>query len=318
MKDQRERVRGMAHYIAILGVWLVSILSAGIAVGQNETWLDKPLKNWNMAGARIPKAPQPKSDPVLRSRCGTEVRPATTVGDRQVTRMGWKLYGPLLIFGKTSVIRALADVDGMCRPLSFQIFVFVGEKFAGTLAPTPMNSRADGSAAEIRLRSATQVQVEFARYIPSDPLCCPSKKQSVEYSIERGLVIPSIEEGRRAPANTTADEATVPVEGIVTGRVEYRERLALLADAQLTMRIVDTAGRSASATVISEESINAAGNVPISFTLRYNRGRIDPRHTYHLQVLLRSGDNIWENEREVSVITNGETAGVRVMLKKLK
>ena len=288
------------------------------AHAQSGSWLDTPQRTWNVTGTKIPKPPKPTSTPAQLERCMQEGRPATTAADRILVNSGWRLFGPLLVFGKTSVIRAMADVDGMCRPMNYQVFVFVSDQFAGTVSPSLMNSRTDGSMTEIHLLSASRLVAEFARYTPADPLCCPSRTQSVPFAVERGLVTQVREEERKSPVNATADESTTPAEGIVTGTVEYKERVSLLPDARLMIRIVDTAGRGGSPIVISEEKFGAVGNVPISFTLRYSRGRIDPHHTYRLQALLRSGDNVWENAGEVSVITNGESAGVRVMLKKLK
>ncbi len=308
--------------IPLRGVILVILLSIVAsfepAFGQHEIWLDKPFTNWNASATRIPRAPKPRSDSMLRSRCRGQERPATTAGDRQVRKMGWELYGPLLVFGKTSVIRALSDVDGMCRPMSFQLFVFVGDKFAGTLAPSPMDSRSDGSASEIRLLSGSRIEVEFSRYTPADPLCCPSKKQSVDFTVERGVVRPAGGGGGSGPANTTADESTIPAEGIVTGTVEYRERIALLPEAQLEIKVVDATRQDSPPLVVGEETVTPTGNVPIQFTVRYQRGRIEPAHEYRLEVHLRSGDRVWENAEMLPVITNGVSAGVRVMLRQSK
>ncbi len=38
-------------------------------------------------------------------------------------------------FGDGEVVLGRSGVDGMCRPLGYQGFVFVGGRFAGTLAP---------------------------------------------------------------------------------------------------------------------------------------------------------------------------------------
>jgi hypothetical protein len=84
-----------------------------------------------------------------------------------------------------ALVMALTTVDGMCRPMGFQAFVFVGGKLAGTVSPQPMDSRTDGSAAPIHLTTASTLTVGFSRYTPADALCCPSKRQIVTYTIER-------------------------------------------------------------------------------------------------------------------------------------
>ncbi len=89
----------------------------------------------------------------------------------------------------------MSGVDGMCRPLGYQGFVFVGEQFAGTLSPQPMNSRTDGDMARIFLTSPSRLWVEYKRYDNDDPLCCPSEMNQVWFNIEaknaKPLLIPT-------------------------------------------------------------------------------------------------------------------------------
>jgi len=58
-------------------------------------------------------------------------------------------------------------------------------RYAGTLSPALMDSRADGALSEIRLLSPTVLEVTFLRYADIDPLCCPSRLSVVRYRIER-------------------------------------------------------------------------------------------------------------------------------------
>jgi hypothetical protein len=105
--------------------------------------------------------------------------------DRAVDGKGWFLIGPYEQFGGTSVLLATSSADGMCRPSGFQGFVFVNGAFAGTIAPHPMESRADASleGSGIGLYSAQTVTATFARYSESDPLCCPHGTTTVDYKI---------------------------------------------------------------------------------------------------------------------------------------
>jgi len=82
-------------------------------------------------------------------------------------------------------------VDGMCRPLAYQIFVFADGRFAGTLSPVPMNSRTDGAAQTPELFGST-VRVAYSRYAPSDPLCCPSHVDTLGFRITRGAKGPAL------------------------------------------------------------------------------------------------------------------------------
>lgn len=55
------------------------------------------------------------------------------------------------VFGKTTLISGMANADGMCRPLTDQVFVFSGGQFIGTLSPILMDSRTDGSLVNANL-----------------------------------------------------------------------------------------------------------------------------------------------------------------------
>ena len=78
----------------------------------------------------------------------------------------------------------MSGVDGMCGPLGYQAFVFVGEQFAGTLSPQPMNSRTDGDISRIFLNNSSDLLVEYKRYDNNDPLCCPSGITRLSFKIE--------------------------------------------------------------------------------------------------------------------------------------
>lgn len=151
---------------------------------RKKIWLDEELKNWNNVGKMIPNAPKIDADLPSVDRCKDQLREAKTSQDRAIIRAGWELFGPQQTYNETTVITAMSGVDGMCRPLGYQAFVFVGEQFAGTLSPQPMNSRKDGDIAQIFLTSSSRLFVEYKRYNSSDPLCCPSEINRVLFNIE--------------------------------------------------------------------------------------------------------------------------------------
>ncbi len=193
-------------------VALLALLSAREPAGTADpppgpaaSWLDadRPAP-WNRAGAAVPGAPATASDGGLRDRCRDAERPADQASraDQAVVAAGWRLHGPLQRFGATELVEGHAGVDGMCRPLAFQGFVFVEGRFAGTISPAPMDSRTEGSARELRLVGAGAVAASFARYAPSDPLCCPSRTSAATYTVER------VASGLRLVAATAA---TAPV-----------------------------------------------------------------------------------------------------------
>ncbi|HET7293233.1 MAG TPA: LppP/LprE family lipoprotein [Vicinamibacteria bacterium] len=164
---------------------LLALALAAADPRERALWLEAtPLPAWNKRGAEVPKAPpvEPPSDP----RCDGAARPAASKEDRAVVSAGWSLVGAAQVFAGARLLLATAGHDGMCRPLEFQGFVFLGGRLAGLLSPTPMRSRTDGALVSARLLSETTVEAEFARYLDPDPLCCPSRTTVVHYRIEPG------------------------------------------------------------------------------------------------------------------------------------
>lgn len=102
---------------------------------------------------------------------------------------GWVLVGTYSSGWNARVVTAATNFDGMCRPLGFQAFVFSSGTFAGTLSPTPMDSRTDGAIGNVYLRgsispqASVELNADFARYKDSDPLCCPAATSSVSYQL---------------------------------------------------------------------------------------------------------------------------------------
>jgi heat shock protein HslJ len=170
---------------------LVEVISQTPEKDAPRGWLDRPLTNWNKSGVAIPKSPLKT---VIDNQCRSQVREAVTFADRAIVKAGWLLYGPVQTYGKTSIVSAMSAVDGMCRPMGYQDFVFVDGKFAGTLSPRPMDSRTDGASQRVILQTGDRIISVFSRYSDADPLCCPSRLSRVIYQIETkngvSLVVP--------------------------------------------------------------------------------------------------------------------------------
>jgi hypothetical protein len=109
--------------------------------------------------------------------------------DKRLQAKGWDLFGAYEGGWQTVVIRATADYDGMCRPLQYQVFVFVRGVFAGTLSPKPMDSRTDGALSTVSLQSNGRLAAQYLRYAATDALCCASKTTSVEFEIPNGAAV---------------------------------------------------------------------------------------------------------------------------------
>ena len=171
--------------VRFLVVTALLVVFAPPATAGSGDWLDRSLSGWNQASAPLPHAPEPKGDPPTDARCASVLRRPETPTERAVVAAGWSLFGTAHVAGVTNVVLGEASVDGMCRPWDYQGFVFVKGRFAGTLSPALMDSRADGALSEVRLRSPTDIEVVFLRYVDADPLCCPSRLSTARYRIER-------------------------------------------------------------------------------------------------------------------------------------
>jgi len=175
-------------------IWLLIALVAVtytplIAQTGGQSWLDRPLANWNGSIKNIPRpAIWNESRERFAVRCKLEVR-RSSVGERALADSGWLPYLHVdrqLVQGDVEIIAGMSGADGMCRPMGFNLFVLVGGQLAGTLSPVPMSSREDGSVGAVRLAPDGTIVAEFARYAEKDPLCCPSGHVGVRYRIERG------------------------------------------------------------------------------------------------------------------------------------
>ena len=159
---------------------------AQVSAPDDTGWLDRPLTNWNRAGAPLPRAPQGRSASELLTRCPLPGAQPSSAAARQLTTVGWLPFLPLdreVAQDDVEILAGMSDADGMCRPMGYQLFVFVGGTFAGTLSPQPMNLRADQSSGALRLLRDDIVSAEFLRFTSKDALCCPSAHAQVRYRI---------------------------------------------------------------------------------------------------------------------------------------
>ncbi len=170
--------------IKALGICLTSLLWIHPSMAQLDpsgTWLDED-SNWNSPGGSLPQAPVPEFSAL--ADCEISIRPATLPEDQQVEAAGWTLTGDARLYGDTTIITGMADADGMCRPLDYQVFIFTGGEFSGTLSPIPMDSRTDGSLIRFALYREGFIDASFNRYTAEDPLCCASSQSRVFYEVE--------------------------------------------------------------------------------------------------------------------------------------
>jgi len=175
--------------LAILAIFAVLFWLAGSSTALADgSWLDATITSWNTAGAAIPAAPT-SGISLNRPLCGQTFRAPETGEDAAVAAEGWMLFGAYESGWSIRIVHGEAGADGMCRPESYQVFVFVGGVFVGTISPGVMNSRADGAESFVTIGMTStgdnRVDAEFERYGATDPLCCPSKTDSLSFSIEQ-------------------------------------------------------------------------------------------------------------------------------------
>jgi hypothetical protein len=164
-------------------------------------WMDaERLENWNKKGDAIPTAPKAEGPPILaatgmqgpslqRGPCAEQLRKPFGPEDKAVMDAGWGLVGSLQIFSGVAVLAGASGADGMCRPLNFQVFVFVDGHFAGTLSPQPMTPRTDGMLSGVQLYGQ-MLRATYQRYSEKDPLCCPSRTSEVMFKVDGKLATP--------------------------------------------------------------------------------------------------------------------------------
>jgi LppP/LprE lipoprotein len=176
-------------------------------------WMDaSPLPIWNQPGAPIP-APVPvqgNDDP----RCREGERPPETPQEQAIGNAGWRLFQHAKTGWGMRLVWGLAGYDGMCRPLGYQVFVFLNEQYTGTLSPQQMDSRTDGALQSVTLNAplpgaAGRILGTFSRYKADDPLCCPSQTTVVLYRIQLGPQGPTVIAGM-ATGSQTAPPAPTP------------------------------------------------------------------------------------------------------------
>jgi hypothetical protein len=123
-------------------------------------WIDAGVTGWNQPGGGVPGAPGSNGDDIMR--CEAILRGVETGEDNAVAANGWWLYGAPLQDGGTRVVSALSGVDGDCRPMGFNDFIFVDGAYAGTVSPELMSSGDDGARAELGI-SGDFISVRFER-----------------------------------------------------------------------------------------------------------------------------------------------------------
>ena len=200
-----QKLLGAAFLVFLVAT---STVATPISAANGHIWLDtaRPA-DWNVAARALPRAPA--VDATMNARCKSAglVRNASSAQDRAVNTAGWLLLNKPSRSGPTTIVMGQVGFDGMCRPLRYQAFVFYSGRYAGTLSPTSMPSRAPGSMQIPKLQSPTRILATFDRYATADPLCCPSRLTDVTFVITRTARGPIVAPLR---ARTYTEQVYVP------------------------------------------------------------------------------------------------------------
>ena len=157
---------------------------------RTASWLDLPMGDWNNASTAIPAAPASVTSDQEWDRCPDWVRRPSGAMEQGLAAQGWRPFGQKREFEKLRVIQAMSSLDGMCRPMNYQAFLFQGRRFVGTIAPSPMDSRTDGALDAVAFPAANHIKIDvhgyvltayFRRYKAADAACCPSAMTTVNY-----------------------------------------------------------------------------------------------------------------------------------------
>ena len=171
----------------LLVIPIATSLMPAVSSQTGTIWLDRPMTPWTSTAVPAAQAGS-EAQTVLDRRCGSSSLTASTTADA-VRKAGWV---PFLHFDRAIARDDIEVIGGMtaattpgCEPTMFNLFVFVGGAFAGTISPMVMGQGRDGVVGAVRVTGTDALTAEFARYTTKDSECCPSSRVRVTYRIER-------------------------------------------------------------------------------------------------------------------------------------
>ena len=115
-------------------------------------------------------------------------------------------------------------------------------------------------------------------------------------------------QGTMGPPGATSEAVSgLAPNASVSGTITYRERIALTPDATVVVELRDVSLADAAAPLVASQTIHDPGQVPIAFTVPYNRDVIDPRNTYAISARIIESDGrlAFINDTAYEVITRG-------------
>lgn len=120
-----------------------------------------------------------------------------------------------------------------------------------------------------------------------------------------------------APNATGPEGSAMPAHmETIRGTVTYRERMALPPEARIEVSLVDVSLADAPSTTIAVTEIRPQGQVPVPYTLSYDPGRIEDRHSNALQARITSGDELLFITTTMNPILTGGADNTELVLER--
>lgn len=114
--------------------------------------------------------------------------------------------------------------------------------------------------------------------------------------------------------NTAQEDA----QRVISGKVMYRERIALPENVTVTVTLADVSRADAPMKVLAQEHIDNPGQVPVSFSLRYQTAAVTQTHphAYAVRAEIRSADGelLWTTTERHSVDLASDVAPAEMTL----
>ncbi len=149
-----------------------------------------------------------------------------------------------------------------------------------------------------------------------------------EHIVTRGiqrpaLVVLSLMVGLLSGGCSDGAPQAMEAQGVVSGKVMYRERVALPPNVTVTVLLADVSRADAPMKVLAEEHIDNPGQMPVPFSLRYQPAAVTATHplAYAVRAEIRAenGKLLWTTAQRYPVDLSSE-AGVEevtVMLQRV-
>jgi len=107
-----------------------------------------------------------------------------------------------------------------------------------------------------------------------------------------------------------------PIPSELTGTVSYRERIALVPDTQLRVRLEEISRGDAPPQFIAETTIPRIGQPPVRFRIALDPRVIDPKRSYTLTARIERDEQLlFINDPPLRVLTGGNPSQVEIVVR---